>query len=139
MICRIWLWWWWQYDFDGGQAPIEEDDKLLLWYDDDNNDGDYGANKDGKPIEEDDKLLASCSNLRVWMGDGSTAKFGKADGTTNEYGSYKKILLNVGSYFLTHIGSPSSSLSPYSATRNLGIVLVKQRQQWNLSDNHQEL
>ena len=26
---------------------------------------------------------------------------------------------NQTSYFLTHIGSPSSSLSPYSATRNL--------------------
>ena len=78
-----------------------------------------------RPIEEDDKFLASRSNLRVWMGDGSTAKFGKAEGTTNEYGSNKNILLDVGSYFLTHIGSPSSSLSPYSATRNLCIALVK--------------
>ena len=39
----------------------------MLWYDFE------------PPVEKYDKLLASCSNLWVWMGDGSTAKFGKAD------------------------------------------------------------
>ena len=106
----------------------DEDDGLPVEEADGDDDGD-NDDEDDWPVEEDDELLAGGSNLRVWMRDCSTPKLGQAvggddvddhdddevvDDDDNNTSNFK-----VTSYFLTHIGSPSSSLSPYSATRNL--------------------
>ena len=122
---------------DNDDNDEEDDDESRLLVDDD------GGGVDDDEDDDDD------DHHPVWMGDSSAALLSKAVGwwwksysecddvlpLRWENGStmwkwikvyFEKMTIKYESYFLTLIGSPSSSLSPYSATRNLSIVMIKQ-------------